>query len=147
MVYEENSLKYEDYCRLRESVGWLNFSRKQAENAIGHSCHTITARLSSEQRNPVVGMGRIIGDGMYFTIVDVVVQPEYQGMGIGTKIVGMLMQYAESMTPAGGRSSIQLIAEKGKEDFYESMGFKTLPHEFCGCGMRKVLYGKEGEPR
>lgn len=88
----------------------------------------------------------VFGDGMYFTIVDVVVQPEYQGMGIGTKIVRMLVLYAESMTPAGGRSSISLIAEKGKEAFYETMGFKKLPHEFCGSGMRKVIYGKERGP-
>lgn len=29
-----------------------------------------------------VGMGRLIGDGMYYMIVDVVVQPDYQKQGI-----------------------------------------------------------------
>ena len=42
-------------------------------------------------------------------------------------------------TPVGGRSSIQLIAEKGKESFYEKLGFKSIPHEFCGSAMRKVI--------
>lgn len=27
-----------------------------------------------------------------------------------------------------------MIAEKGKETFYETKGFKVVPHEFCGSG-------------
>ena len=33
----------------------------------------------------------------------------------------------------------QLISEKGKEEFYIKKGFKRIPHEFCGSGMRKVI--------
>lgn len=29
-----------------------------------------------------IGMGRVVGDGIYFTIVDIVVRPEYQGKKI-----------------------------------------------------------------
>lgn len=29
MQYIENVLHYEDYCKLRESVGWLLFSKEQ----------------------------------------------------------------------------------------------------------------------
>lgn len=43
MEYRENTLSYEDYCRLRESAGWKNFSKIQAENALKHSLYTITA--------------------------------------------------------------------------------------------------------
>ena len=81
----------------------------------------------------------MIGDGMYFLIADIVVCPEFQKRGIGTNIINMLLKYVEDNTPAGGRSSIQLIAEKGKEPFYEKLGFKLIPHEFCGSGMRKVI--------
>ena len=34
MQFEENVLCHDDYCRLRNSVGWLNFSKEQAERAI-----------------------------------------------------------------------------------------------------------------
>lgn len=95
--------------------------------------------MAAEEDNQVVGMGRLIGDGMYYMIVDIVVQPAYQQMGIGSKILNMIIEYVDSATPGGGRSSIQLIAEKGKETFYESRGFKIIPHEFCGSGMRKVI--------
>ena len=64
---------------------------------------------------------------MYFLIVDVVVRPEYQGKGIGSQIMDRLIGYVDSQTPVGGRSSVQLIAEKGKEEFYIQCGkVKTL---------------------
>lgn len=51
----------------------------------------------------------------------------------------MLLKYVDDRTPAGGRSSIRLIAEQGKEEFYIKRGFKLIPHEFCGSGMRKII--------
>ena len=55
-------------------------------------------------------MGRLVGDGMYGMIVDVVIEPNYQKQGIGSKIVDMLMNFVEKKTPIGGRCSLQLIA-------------------------------------
>lgn len=138
MNYKENMLCYEDYCKLRESVGWLLFSKEQMQKAIDHSLYTVIA----VDDNQTVGMGRLIGDGMYYMIADIVIKPEYQKNGIGTTITNMLIEYVNNRTPIGGRSSIQLIAEKGKERFYEKMGFKLIPHDDCGSGMRKVIYPK-----
>jgi hypothetical protein len=50
------------------------------------------------------------------------------------------LDYTDSQTPSGSRASIQLIAEKGKEEFYEKLGFKKIPHEHCGSGMRKIIH-------
>lgn len=136
MEYKENILSYENYYRLRESVGWANYSKTQAQAALDNSLYTITATEGSK----TVAMGRLIGDGQYFTIVDVVVHPDFQRQKIGTTILNMLLKYVDDHTPAGGRSSIQLISEKEKESFYETLGFKKIPHEFCGSGMRKVIY-------
>ena len=135
MEYKENVLCYEDYCELRESVGWLLFSKEQTQMALMNSLYTVIAVKDSQ----TVGMGRLTGDGMYYMIVDIVVQPNYQKQGIGNKIVNMIIEFVDKETPIGGRSSIQLIAEKGKETFYEKLGFKIIPHEFCGSGMRKVI--------
>lgn len=135
MDYKENTLSYEDYCRLRQSVGWTNFSKTQTEKSLEKSLYTVVANSDGQ----AVGMGRLIGDGMYYMIVDIVVLPTYQKMGIGSTILNMIVDYVNRETPVGGRSSIQLIAEKGKEKFYEKRGFKVIPHEFCGSGMRKVI--------
>ncbi len=135
MEYKENALCYEDYRKLRESVGWLLFSKEQTQKALNNSLYTVIAA----EDNQTIGMWRLIGEGMYYMIADIVVQPDYQKQGIGKKIISMIMEYVDRTTPIGGRSSIQLIAEKGKETFYEKMGFKIIPHEFCGSGMRKVI--------
>ena len=135
MEYKENVLFYEDYCELRKSVGWLLFSKEQTQKALANSLYTVIAVKDSQ----TVGMGRLIGDGMYYMVVDIVVRPNYQRQGIGNKIINMIIEYVDRETPIGGRSSIHLIAEKGKETFYEKIGFRIIPHEFCGSGMRKVI--------
>lgn len=135
MEYRINELSYEDYTALRSSVGWNNFASEQAVRSVQNSLHNITAAEDGE----TIAMGRLIGDGTYFLIVDVVVKPQYQGRGIGSKIIDMLLEYVDANTPVGGRSSVQLIAEKGKEGFYLKKGFKLIPHEFCGSGMRKII--------
>ena len=135
MEYKENDLRYEDYCSLRESVGWLNFSKAQTEKALAHSLYTVTA----VENGNTIGMGRLVGDGLYFVVVDIVVRPAYQNSGIGREILNRILEYVNKQTPVGGRSSVQLIAAKGKETFYEKLGFKVIPHDFCGSGMRKVI--------
>ena len=119
MEYKEDMLCYKDYCNLRKCVEWSSFSVEQAQKALNNSLYTVIA----VENNQTVGMGRLIGDGMYYLIVDIIVHPAYQGKGVGSKITNMLIKYANDVTPVGGRSSIQLIAEKGKEAFYEKMGF------------------------
>lgn len=136
MEYKENVLTYEDYFNLRESVGWMNFSKEQTQKAPLNSIYTV---IAVDDYGDAVGMGRLTGDGMYYMIVDIAVCPDYQKKGIGTEIINMLITYVSGETPVGGRSSIQLIAEKGKESFYEKIGFKKIPHECCGFGMRKVI--------
>lgn len=135
MEYCENSLTYQEYVSLRSSVGWNNFAEEQVSNSISKSIYNITV----VDDNRTIAMGRLIGDGIYYLIVDIVVNPEFQGNGIGSKIIDMLLAYVDDRTPIGGRSSVQLIAEQGKEEFYIKKGFKLIPHEFCGSGMRKII--------
>ena len=135
MEYRKNELTYEDYISLRNSVGWNNFAEEQVSKSINNAILNITVIDEGE----TVAMGRLIGDGIYYLIVDVVVQPEYQGQGIGSTIIDILLKYVENHTPNDGRASVQLIAEKGKEEFYINRGFKLIPHEFCGSGMRKII--------
>lgn len=135
MEFIENRLSYEEYCELRTNVGWNNWFEGQTRRSIENSLYIITIR----EDDRLLGMGRLIGDGMYFLLCDVIVRKEYQGKGLGSQIVDYLVAYVEAQTPEGGRSSIQLIAEPGKEDFYIKKGFKLIPHEYCGSGMRKVI--------
>lgn len=135
MIYTENKISYADYTRLRESVSWNNFFKEQTQKCLKNTLYSIEA----VDNNTIIGMGRLIGDGMYYMMADIIVEPDYQGQGIGSNIVNKLAEYVHRETPAGGRSSIQLVAEKGKEGFYEKLGFKLIPDEFCGSAMRKII--------
>ncbi len=131
----ENVLTYEIYNELRKSVDWNLYPEEQAKNAIEHSFYTVVA-VADEMP---VGMARVIGDGLYYYIADVVVKPQYQGNGYGKAMMNKILDYIEEITPAGGRASAILLSVNGKEEFYMKLGFKELPHEFCGAGMRKVI--------
>ncbi|MCI8623658.1 MAG: GNAT family N-acetyltransferase [Provencibacterium sp.] len=136
MVFRENELGLEDYQQLRESVGWNRLHAGQAARALKAGLFSVTAWEDGR----LAGMARLVGDGLYLMAADVVVRPEYQHRGIGRRLVERLLEFAEDQTPSGGRTSVQLIAEPGREGFYESLGFRRLPHEASGSGMRRVIH-------
>ena len=134
--YCETIPDLDTYFELRKSVEWNNLSPEQSEKAINRSAFFI---LAKDEDKPVA-MGRAIGDGMYYTIVDVVVRPEYQGKKIGATMINRLVELIQNDAPEGARISVQLLAAKGKEEFYVKQGFKLCPHEYCGPALRKIIY-------
>ena len=134
--YFEEIPDVETYHDLRASVDWAVFCREQSEAALKNSCFCVVAKDGDN----TVAMGRVVGDGMYYTIVDVMVKPHYQGQKIGSAIVNKLVDLMNAGIPEGGRTSIQLIAAPGKEGFYVKQGFKVLPNEDSGPALRKVIY-------
>lgn len=135
MRFEQNSLFYTDYCALRRSVNWSIYSQEQAQRALRNSVYTVTA-VEDEQ---VIGMGRLIGDGIYYVIADIVVHPLHQRKGIGKKILEMLIDYVDESVPIDRRASIQLISEQGEEPFYRKADCVPIPNDMCGSGMRKIM--------
>ncbi len=69
----------------------------------------------------LVGVGRALADGADCSyICDVSVHPEYQGLGLGKKIVEKLVALSE------GHRKIILYAHPGKEGFYCKLGFNKM---------------------
>lgn len=70
-----------------------------------------------------VGMGRLISDGVSDGYIqDLVVLPEFRGLGIGRAIVRRLVEFGFSV----GVTWIALIAKPGAEAFYECLGFSPM---------------------
>lgn len=71
----------------------------------------------------IVGMGRVISDGISDAYIqDLVILPEYRGMGIGGSIVRILLHYCIN----NNITWIALIAEPGTEEFYRPLGFNPM---------------------
>ena len=78
-------------------------------------------------------MGRLVGDGrMYCFAVDVVVDPDAQGQGIGQGIMEALEALA-TRRRLGTR--LDLVAAPDVAPFYRRLGYSRLPSDL----MRKAL--------
>lgn len=124
-----------DYNGLRRSVGWSAVEESQAKTGIRNSFF-LTAAVADGRP---VGMARVVGDGGYFMlIVDVVVHPEFQGLGIGRDMMKQAMNAIHTHMKAGQSVMVNLMSAKGKEPFYEKFGFTARPSDKHGAGM--VMY-------
>ena len=69
----------------------------------------------------LIGVGRVLADGVDCAyICDVAVHPDYQGTGLGKKIVSRLVELSQH------HKKIILYAVAGKEPFYQKLGFKRM---------------------
>lgn len=137
-IYEENTLNIEDIKKIREGVQWKMLTDHQLQQALDMTVYSIVVKDHEHS----IAMGRLIGDGIYYLICDVAVLPDYQHQGIGTKIIQCMIQYVQSHLQKEERCSLQLIAAKGKESFYESLGFSLLPNDLSGHGMQMFIKKK-----
>ena len=71
--------------------------------------------------NNLVGVGRGLADGVDCSyLCDVAVHPEYQGVGLGRKIIEKLVAVSQ------GHKKIILYANPGKEGLYSKLGFHKM---------------------
>jgi len=83
----------------------------------GNSRYHVFAR----ENGRLVGVGRALADGIDCSyICDVAVLPEYQGTGLGKRIIGTLLDLSR------GHKKIVLYAVPGKEPFYKKFGFLRM---------------------
>lgn len=135
MVNIINNLNVDEYNKLRTEVGWEKKNPILVEKAIQNS----TIVKKAIYNNEIVGMARAIGDGMSYLLVDVVVSSKYQKKGIGTKLVNSIIEDVRKNTIDGEYSTINLISIKYMEKFYKNCGFKTVPFDYNGHGMRMKI--------
>lgn len=122
----------EEYNELRMSVDWKPITEGQAKRGLKHTTFLVAVRDGRR----IVAMGRILFDFGYTAYLgDVIVRPEYQGRGIGKKIVELLIDKTMEAAYEDERIMFILGAAKDKEGFYEKIGFHRRPNEFSGDGM------------
>ena len=131
LIYTD-TMTGEEYNELRLSVEWKPITEGQAERGLEHTTFLVAVR----DQDKIVAMGRMLFDFGYTAYLgDVIVRPEYQGQGIGKKIVEELIDRTMEAAHEGERIMFILGAAKDKEGFYEKLGFHRRPNEFSGDGM------------
>lgn len=127
-----------EYIGLFKTTGWHAIPASgRASRALNNSLYIVCAYCDRK----LVGVGRLTGDGyMYAYVNDMIVHPDYQKKGIGTKLLNSLIKYAKK----AGIASLQLFSAKGKASFYRERGFAERPDNAPGMYL-SVFYKHKGK--
>ena len=126
--YVENpSIALEDVLPLYEAVEWTNYTQHPTmlKVAYENSLHMLGA---FNEEGKLVGVLRAVGDGASILFIqDILVYPEYQHQGIGTKLLQMTLEKYKNVY------QIQLATDDSTKtvSFYESNGFTSLTSLNC----------------
>jgi N-acetylglutamate synthase-like GNAT family acetyltransferase len=119
--FDENKSKI-DLLQLRElfnlTAFWAEDRRlEDLETAIRYSDPVVT--IWNERQ--LIGFARATSDGIYrATIWDVIVHPDYQGAGLGRKLVETVLAH-----PRVNRVERVYLMTTNQQKFYERIGFQT----------------------
>ncbi len=125
---------------LFETTGW---NRQYQANAadLGRMLANSQFMVSAYDGPDLIGFGRLVSDGvLHAMIYDMIVDPHYQGQGIGTRILQMLIAWCRE----ANIRDVQLFCANGKRGFYEKNGFLTRPETSPGMQLSKAVL-KRGE--
>lgn len=121
----------DEILALYSSVGWTNYTKdpemvkKAYENSL--------LILGAYDGDRLVGLIRTVGDGHSVVFIqDILVSPEYQRKGIGTKLMRAVLEQFSSVY------QIELMTDDTDKtvSFYRSMGFVRADEMGCCAFMR-----------
>lgn len=118
-----------EFLELFQSIGW-NRDKEKVDSHRKYSCFSVSVFNNDE----IVGMARVVGDGSYFTVYDVVTKLSYQSKGIGKILMSEIVKWYESIKDDD--TYLYLGASQNKEKFYEKFGFVSRPYGHVGAGMK-----------
>lgn len=125
----EYSLSSNDFLEMVESVGWKTYSEEQVKKALKNTMYMVKATVDGK----LAGIGRVVGDySIVCMLSDICVKPEFQGKGIGLKIVNELKRLVEDGVKEGEKMQVELTPTAGNEEFYKRAGFKYKPDVITG---------------
>lgn len=133
MLCFNNQLSVKEYCELRSAVAWFPLAEAQAKAGLDNSDYVVACRDGGS----IVGCARIFWDKGYIAyLADVMVKPEYQKQGIGKRLVNECLSYVDAQLKPNWRIKVVIVSSKGKEEFYEKLGFEMRPNDKDGAGMQ-----------
>ena len=129
---KENVKDVKEFNLLYDLVGWGSYDDKISKRALDNTYYSVS--IYADER--IVGYGRIIGDTICFMYIqDIMVDPMYQGRGIGTMVMNKLLSKIYEIKKDNPDLRTYLGASKGRESFYERFGFVRRIDADLGYGM------------
>ena len=130
-IREYGNFQLEEITNLYQSVGWTNYLERIGilEDAYANSLCVLGAYDSDQ----LVGIIRAVGDGQTIVFVqDIIVLPEYQRKGIGTKLLKAVMDKYSDVY------QMELLTDNTEKTkaFYRSVGFTASDDIGCVAFIR-----------
>lgn len=133
MVYTENLPTSDHFFELFETTGWnekYELNKNELYSALKNSWYCI----SVYENDSFIGFGRIICDGVvHALILDVIIHPQKQGIGIGKEVMNRLVSKCKKHKIR----DIQLFSATNKANFYHKLGFKNRNGNAPGMELEK----------
>jgi Sortase and related acyltransferases len=133
IIYKNDQPQMEQYFNLFETTGWnaeYCLNKEELSHSVKNSYYTVSAYDAKK----LVGFGRVVSDGIIHAMIyEMIVDPDYQGEGIGSTILNMLVDKCL----ANNIRDIQLFCAKGKKVFYERHGFTARENNAPGMQYKR----------
>lgn len=85
-----------------------DYDRDQTQSALSK-----TWNITAYENESLVGCLRVLSDGYYFgTITELLILPEYQKQGIGTKLLQLAREHTPTMLYFGAQPGVEVFYEK-----------------------------------
>ncbi len=131
-ICELTTFDFDAILRLYSSVGWTNYTEKPEllKRAYENSLLILGAYVDGQ----LVGVIRAVGDGFSVVFIqDILVIPEYQRRGIGTRLLQEVMDRYSSVY------QMELMTDNTPKtvSFYQSLGFVKASDMGC-CAFMKM---------
>jgi len=125
----------DQFWELFQTTGW-NENYQLSPEELVQALRSSWYMLGAYDDGRLVGFGRLVSDGiLHAMIYELIVLPDYQGQGIGGKMLEKLVKKCQQ----AGVRDIQLFCARGKREFYEKRGFIARPDN--APGMQYVRQG------
>jgi GNAT superfamily N-acetyltransferase len=141
LVLEEIPTSEEHYNLWKGAGGLTLPPRPENSKALLNSWYSILLRDSSTIDNKAIGMGRVVGDGMFLYIVDMAILSTYQRRGLGGKILEKLLIKVDKEAP---RARLALEGDPPGVPLYLKHGF--LHQTFSKSMVRSTYFPAGPQP-
>ncbi len=124
ILESKDEITFDGINQLTESVGWGKCFH-QTEEKWRHILAVSTHIAYIKKNDKLIAFGRILEDGIMCMFYDVCVHPNYQGQGIGSRLMNHLIDKIKNKEYI----SIGLFAWEGNEtasEFYSKLGFEHV---------------------